>query len=178
MAAWLETREFTVFGTLKFTNGHSISEQKAEPILRKFFNKLDKLYLGPNLVAAGHRIERAVFMHTGTSRSNLHYHFMANPAKDIGMFCETARCVWDETSSFTMGYENTLISDVRSLDRTASYCVHEYQTHGADTLHLSTTHQKKAIPTHNPIYAMRRMLKRQQQNELIKEPAWMQTFLR
>jgi hypothetical protein len=171
MTAWLASNEFTAFGTLKFTDGYNMTVEQGEQNLRKFFNNLDRLYFGSNLVNAGHRIERAVFMHTGTSRSNLHYHFLAGPPNDTNFFCETARCVWDETSSFTMGYENTLIDDVRNLNWAASYCVHEYQQHGADTLVLAATHSSLPDQNVNPIHAQRRLQKRCVQNHLTKERA-------
>ena len=48
-----------------------MKDWQGERQLRRFFNTLDRVYMGPNLVAAGHRIERAVFIHTGASSSNL-----------------------------------------------------------------------------------------------------------
>ena len=55
IAAWLATRNFTVFGTLKFTDGHDMLNEKGEKLLRKFLNTLDRIYLGSNLINAGHR---------------------------------------------------------------------------------------------------------------------------
>lgn len=120
-------------------------------------------------MAAGHRIKRAAFMHTGISRSNLHYHFLARPPGDTDLFCETARCVWDETSSFTMNYKDTFIDQVRNLDKAASYCTHEYQTHGADTLVLAATHAALPALKVDPIHMKRRLTKRSAQNIRTKQ---------
>jgi hypothetical protein len=70
LATWLAKTDWQVFGTLKFTDGHSISEHKAEAIVSKFFNSLDRAYLGRNLVDAGHRLERVVF--TCCTNTRLH----------------------------------------------------------------------------------------------------------
>ena len=171
IAAWLATRNFTVFGTLKFTDGHDMLDEQGEKLLRKFLNKLDRIYLGSNLINAGHRIERVVFKHTGESFNNLHYHFVARPAGDIDFFCETARCVWDEISTFTMGLENTIIDQIRNQDDVANYCLHEYWVHGADTLVLPTIHKSTPTPNINPIHQQCRLEKRISQNELTKQRA-------
>jgi hypothetical protein len=171
LAMWLAQTDWQVFGTLKWTDGHSIGEQRAEAILRKYFNSLDKTYFGDKMVAAGHRIERAVFRHMGTSNSNLHYHFVARPNTNIAAFCETARCAWEEASSFTMGYENTWIGGVRDVENAVHYGLHEYKTLGADTLFLPATHCAQPRPTPKPIHQLRRLLVRKAANERTKETA-------
>jgi hypothetical protein len=169
MAAWLVGKKFTVFGTLKFTFGHNVTDRHGEKLLRKFFNKLDIIYLGSNLVDSGCRIERAVFMQTGTSGSNLHYHFLAKPIGDINFFCETARCVWAETSDFTMSFKHTVVDEVRNLEACGMYCGHEFWVHGADTIVLAVTHNSGPTLTSNPIYAQRRLDKRHENNEMTKK---------
>ena len=108
-------------------------------------------------------------MHTGTSGSNLHYHFLANPIGDIGFFCETARCVWAEISDFTMGFKNTLVDEVRNLEASGIYCGHEFWVHGADTIVLAVSHNAGPRLTTNPIYAQRRLDKRREKNEMTKQ---------
>ncbi|WP_037306887.1 hypothetical protein [Ruegeria halocynthiae] len=170
---WLAQAGWTVFGTLKFTDGYSTSEHKAGQCVRRFFNELDRTYIGRNLADNGHRIERAVFRQLGSSGSNLHFHFVAKPNANIENFCETARCVWDETSSFTMGYEHTIIEKARSAAHTARYGLHEFDKLGADTLYLPATHFSKLPPSPKPIHTFRRLTKRQAANELTKETALM-----
>ena len=171
LARWLEETSWQIFGTLKFTNGQDISEQRAFADLRRFFNQLDKLYMGDKMVEAGHRIERAVFKQFGSSGENLHYHFVARPNANPHQFCVTARCIWEETSRFTMGYENTWISEVQDSNSAVHYCLHEYMALGADTLCLSTTHRSEEHPMPKPIHRLRRLLRRQLRNEQTSETA-------
>ncbi len=174
---WLTQTEWTVFGTLKYTNGYDMVEAKATADLRKFFSVLDRYYMGRELVDAGHRVERAVFRQLGSSGSNLHFHFVAKPNANIEGFCETARCVWDETSSFTMGYEHTVIERARSAENTARYGLHEFERLGVDTLYLPAMHFSKQPPLTKPIHKLRRLAKRQAANELTKETALMRAAL-
>jgi hypothetical protein len=166
---WLADYNWQVFGTLKFTDGESISDKKAEAIVRKFFNALDRAYLGHKLVDAGNRIERVVFRQLGHSGANLHFHFVANPTSSVTHFCETARCIWDEASTFTMGYENTVIEPVRSAARSGSYGLHEYRRLGSDTLHLDATHLDQRDVPSKPILTLRRLLRRHDKNEQTRE---------
>lgn len=177
LKTWLAATDWTVFGTLKFTDGHSISEHKAEAIVRKFFNGLDRAYLGRNLVDAGHRIERVVFKQLGSSGSNVHYHFIAQPGVNAEQFCNAAKCAWGEASNFTMAYEHTVIEPVKSAKRTSSYGLHEFWKLGTDTLCLHATHLSQQHPKIKPIQKLRRLLKIQVKNECTTESALMRMAL-
>ena len=174
---WLAATDWAVFGTLKFTDGHSISEHKAEAIVRKFFNNLDRAYLGRNLVDAGHRIERVVFKQLGSSGSNVHYHFVAQPGVNAEQFCNAAKCAWGEASNFTMAYEHTVIEPARSATGASSYGLHEFWKLGADTLCLHATHLSQQHPKTKPIQKLRRLLKIQTKNEHTTESALMRVAL-
>lgn len=174
---WLAQAGWTVFGTLKYTSGYDIAERKAEADVCRFWNELDRTYLGRNLVDKGHRIERFVFKQLGSSGSNLHFHFVAKPDANIEQFCETARCVWDETSCFTMGYEHTVIERARSGKNTARYGLHEFEKLGADTLYLPATHFCKQLKSPKPMHKLRRLTKRQAANDKTRETALMRVSL-
>ncbi|MFT5742307.1 MAG: hypothetical protein ACI86S_000365 [Paracoccaceae bacterium] len=174
---WLAGTEWTVFGTLKFTDGHRINERKAEAIVRKFFNSLDRAYFGCNLVDAGHRIERVVFKQLGSSGSNVHYHFVAKPYFNTEQFCNAAKCAWAEASNFTMGYEHTVIEPARSAAGARNYGLHEFWKLGADTLCLHATHLSQQHPKIKPIQKLRRLLKIQVANEKTKERALVRVAL-
>lgn len=174
---WLTQTDWTVFGTLKYTNGYDIAEAKAVADMHRFFGTLDRLYMGRKQIDAGYRIERAVFRQLGSSGSNLHFHFVAKPNANVEGFCETERCVWDETSSFSMGYEHTVIERARSAEDTARYGLHEFDRLGVDTLCLSAMHLAKQPPAPKPIHALRRLTKRQAANERTKEAALMRVAL-
>lgn len=177
LANWLASKGWQVFGTVKLTNGHDMSDSKAEAIMRKFFNSLDRAYLGHNLVNAGHRIERVVFKQFGCSGSNIHFHFVANPNVNIEQFCEAAKCYWDEASNFTLGYEHTVIEPARSAANTSAYGLHEFWRLGADTLCLEATHISQHQPEIKPIQKLRRLLKIQLKNERTKERALLRVAL-
>jgi hypothetical protein len=177
LATWLAKTDWQVFGTLKFTDGHSISEHKAEAIVRKFFNSLDRAYLGRNLVDAGHRLERVVFKQLGSSGSNLHFHFVAQPGVNAEQFCDAAKCAWDEASNFTVGFEHTVIERALSPTNTSGYGLHEFWRLGTDTLCLNATHMSQCHPTTKPIQKLRRLLKIQTKNDCTKERALMRVAL-
>lgn len=174
---WLMQTDWTVFGTLKYTNGYDIAAEKAAADLHRFWCALDRLYMGRKQTDAGYRIGRAVFRQLGSSGSNLHFHFVAKPNANAEGFCETARCVWDETSSFTMGYEHTVIERARSATNTVRYGLHEFEKLGVDTLYLPATHFSKQPPFAKPIHKLRRLAKRQAANGLTKETALMRAAL-
>lgn len=175
---WLSTYDWTAFGTLKFTDGFCITEKNATDTIMRFFNSLDKIYLGSNLIAKNYRIGRVVFAHKGTSGQNLHYHFLALPPACPSLFCETAKCLWAELSTFTMGYEHQHIEIIQSVSRAASYCLHEYPHLNSDTLFLPATHLPSQLPTRRPIHQLRRLVKRHKQNEALIESAHMRLALR
>jgi hypothetical protein len=94
MAAWLETREFTVFGTLKFTDGFSLHDARGEQLVRQYFCALDRTYYGNAVKNTGMRHNRVVFKHMGTSRENLHYHFLSKPHTDPALFAQLSKKQW------------------------------------------------------------------------------------
>lgn len=158
LSDWLQQTEWSVFGTLKFTDGQSIPEDKAEALLRLFFNKLDRLYLGSNLVKSGQRIERVTFKHLGSSGENLHYHFIANPIGDAIRFCEIARQTWGDIGRETLSYDETRIEEIKVSDCAATYGLHEFWRAGADTIHLATTHRANLTLDAAPMAKLRRLL--------------------
>jgi hypothetical protein len=136
MAAWLETREFTVFGTLKFTNGFAVHDARGEKIVRQYFCALDRVYYGNASTYMGMRHNRIVFKHMGTSQENLHYHFLAKPHTDPTLFAQLAKKQWAKMGSWTAGWEKTEIDSVRCNSAASNYMVHEFHTLGADTICL------------------------------------------
>lgn len=180
-ADWLTSKQFNVVGTLKYTDGESISDRSAEGILRKFFNSLDILYFGSNRVESGHRINRVVFRQLGISGSNLHFHFLAQSPADPHHFCDIARWEWANASRFTIGYSDVDIAPLRNKRAAAQYGLHEYWRLGGDTIHLPTSHLCGQHPSVRPLSRMRRLLKQSERNtrsfELLTEPRWLHRHL-
>src|SRR6056297_3501929 len=131
---WIASQDFSVFGTLKFTDGFEISEFTAERILRRYFCSLDRAYYGNATSNKGMRHKRLVFRHLGSSGQNLHYHFLAKPHTDPRLFSLLASKQWGAMGSWTMSAADTDIGPVRCNQAAATYVMHEYGTLGPDCL--------------------------------------------
>ena len=165
LAEWLNQREWRIFGTLKFADGSLIPEQQAERSLKIFFNKLDRLYFGSNLVRSGQRIERITFRHLGTSGENLHYHFIANPPGNVAKFCDNAKHIWGNLDYSTLSQGETRVEPIGTSTRAATYGLHEYWRNGADLIHLPTTHISSSHIEPASMPKMRRLLKQEDLNQ-------------
>jgi hypothetical protein len=64
-ASWLEAEPWTIFGTLKFTDGQKISVERALELARVYWQRLDTIYFGAQVRRNNIRIERAVFLTNG-----------------------------------------------------------------------------------------------------------------
>jgi hypothetical protein len=158
---WMVETNWQVFGTLKFTDGSAISLRRAENLVCKYFNKLDRAYYGNAATNVGMRHNRVVVKHMGTSGTNLHYHFLAKPDTDPALFADLARKQWAHMSSWTMGFADTDIAAVRSNKGSSIYMLHEYDKLGADTVFLqaSALNAPKYSPLkYRNIRQMRRLL--------------------
>lgn len=136
---WLVAQGFTVFGTLKFTDGTELTDANGERTVRAFFSALDRAYFGHAVENVGMRHTRVVFRHTGISNTNLHYHFLAKPHTDPQLYMQLAAKQWSKMSSWTMNAGDTQIERVRSREATATYILHEYAKQGADCICLSAS---------------------------------------
>lgn len=168
---WLETTNWNVFGTLKSISGEDISLPVATKNARSFFNKLDRLYLGSELVSKGNRIERMVFLHQGISGQNTHFHFLAHTQSNVEQFCENARCLWQETNELNSSVLQTVIEPIISIPRATTYCLHEFNRLGADTLALDMCQKASSTPRVRPIHKFRRLLRQHYKNQEIIELA-------
>lgn len=164
LTEWLAKHNWTVFGTLKFNNGFEVGERYGDAMVKNFFNRIDRIYYGSNLVNAGHRVDRVVSKHLGPSAQNLHYHFVARPNSDPINFCINTRCIWDEVSPRTLGYEKTWIDPVRDNKAASHYLLHEYPNLHADTLFVEASHLNHHAKRPKPLSVLRRLLKRQETN--------------
>lgn len=168
---WLETTNWNVFGTLKSISGEDIPLPIARKNARSFFNNLDRLYLGSKLVSKGNRIERMVFLHQGISGQNTHFHFLAHTQSNVELFCENARCLWHKTNELNSSVLQTVIEPIISIPRATTYCLHEFNRIGADTLALDMCHKARSTPKVRPIHKFRRLLRQHDKNQEIIERA-------
>ena len=159
---WLVEQNFTVFGTLKFTDGFEIHHKLAEKLVRKYFTALDRAYYGSAVTNSNIGHNRAVFLHKGASQQNIHYHFLAKPNTDAALFCKLARKQWAGLDTHTMGFLDTQIELVRDNDAAANYMLHEYKNLGANTLFTAATHiNTSTVPVakYRNMRQLRRLLK-------------------
>ncbi|WP_170375262.1 hypothetical protein [Ruegeria atlantica] len=162
---WLVAQDFTVFGTLKFTDGSELTDTHGERTVRAFFSALDRAYFGHAVENVGMRHKRVVFRHTGISNTNLHYHFLAKPHTAPLLYAQLASKQWAKMSSWTMGASNTQIELVRSEEATATYILHEYGKQGADCICLSASSLQppsRSAHSYRNLAQLRRLLKLQQ----------------
>lgn len=159
---WLVEQDFTVFGTLKFTDGYNIHDALAEKLVRKYFGALDRVYYGNAVANNNVRHSRAVFLHKSFSQENTHFHFLAKPNADAALFCRLARKLWAVLDTHTMGFLDTQIKPVRDNKESANYMLHEYKRLGADTLFTPVTHINTSIvpvAKYRNMHQLRRVLK-------------------
>lgn len=120
---WVQQFNWTVFGTLKFTDGTRVGREQGENIVRKFWHKLDRMHYGQNMVGRGAGIQRFVSLQFGESRANRHYHFVASPPHPK-LFCTAANKVWGEMTSWCDA-THSWIQIAESSNDTSSYVMHE-----------------------------------------------------
>lgn len=123
LADWLNEREWTVFGTLKFTDGTTIHRARADELVSRFWHGLDRRYFGRLVLDKGARIVRATTLQLGEHHANRHYHFVASPPFPAD-FCEIAKREWGGLDKWCDG-ERSWITLTRSSKHAASYTVRE-----------------------------------------------------
>lgn len=124
-----------IFGTLKFADGNQTSAHKADKVIRRFWNEIDRTWFSAAAVKRNIRIPRVCVKHLGSTGTNIHYHFTAQ-ANDALAFTKVAKAVWFGADRFT-GISD--ISVIRNRQDAYHYLLHEYlQTE--DTLQEVTTH--------------------------------------
>lgn len=158
---WLMCRQFTVFGTLKFTDGFNINSELAEKLVRKYFNALDRTYYGNAAFNSNVRHDRAVFLHKGKSQQNIHYHFLAKPNTDALLYCRLARKLWGDLGTRTIGYLDTQIEMIKNGDAAVSYMLHEYRELGTSTVFTAASFFAAAelpVRKYRNIHQLRRLL--------------------
>ena len=149
MAAWMAEKDFSIFGTLKTTDGTALHEAGGEKLVQQFFCALDRAYYGNAVTNVGMRHHRIVFKHMGTSQQNLHYHFLAKPHTDPTLFAQLAKKQWAKMGRWTAGWQETEIELVRCSAAASNYMVHEFGTLGSDTICLPASSFKE--PARDPL---------------------------
>jgi hypothetical protein len=136
----LLTRDWNVFGTLKFENGRTIGRYNADKLLRRYWNKIDLTFFGKAAERQNIRVPRWCFAHEGSDSENLHVHFaLLAPVADIKRSCCVLNAVWAQQHNQTAPMAKNWILPVNDRFKVASYLTKEYWRLGNDTFldHLS-----------------------------------------
>ena len=136
----LLTRDWNVFGTLKFVNGRTIGRYTADKLLRRYWNKIDRVFFGKAAERQNIRVPRWCFAHEGSDSENFHVHFvLLAPIFDVELTCCVLNSVWEQHHGQTAPLNKNWITPVWERSEVASYVTKEYWRLGNDTLldHLS-----------------------------------------
>jgi hypothetical protein len=136
----LLTRDWNVFGTLKFVNGRTIGRYTADKLLRCYWNKIDVTFFGKAAERQNIRVPRWCFAHEGSDSENFHVHFaLLAPVADIKRSCCVLNAVWAQHHKQTAPMAKNWILPVNDRFEVASYLTKEYWRLGNDSFldHLS-----------------------------------------
>lgn len=123
----LLTRDWNVFGTLKFVNGRTIGRYTADKLLRRYWNKIDRLFFGKAAERQNIRVPRWCFAHEGSDSENFHIHFaLLAPVADIKRSCCVLNAVWAQEHKQTAPLSKNWILPVNDRSEVASYLTKEY----------------------------------------------------
>jgi len=130
----LLTRDWNVFGTLKFVNGRTIGRYTADKLLCRYWNKIDRTFFGKAAERQNIRVPRWCFEHEGSDTENFHVHFaLLAPVADIKRSCCVLNAVWAQHHNQTAAMAKNWILPVNDRSEVASYLTKEYWRLGADT---------------------------------------------
>jgi hypothetical protein len=121
---WINSRDWDVFGTLKFQPIRMISGQKAHQIVRHFWNHLDRVIYG-KAAEKGCRVARWCFAHEGSHSDNYHVHFVAKSPIDADLFCCLSNALWSKQDRATASIQKNWITPVHHRDRVVQYLTKE-----------------------------------------------------
>lgn len=140
---WMCSAELDTYATLKFKNGYDIAEDAAERTLSQYLNRLDRTYFGKREIRQGLRVQRFVFLHTGRSGQNIHYHIAFKALGPLQQFCTVAHNVWSKNFAETCG-NTSQVTQIRSLKASSEYSLHEYAKLGDRSFVAQYSHINQA----------------------------------
>ena len=131
----LLTKEWDVFGTLRFVNGRTIERHSANTLLRSYWNKMDRVMFGKAAERQSIRVPRWCFAHEGADTENFHIHFVLKSATlDTEQMCCLLNAVWAQLHAQTAPLAKNWVMPVQDRAAVASYVTHEYWRLGSETL--------------------------------------------
>ena len=131
----LLAQDWDVFGTLKFVNGRTIGRETANTLLRRYWNKMDRVIYGKAAERQNMRVPRWCFAHEGADSENFHVHFVMKSAlHDTQSICCLLNAVWAQHHTQTAPLSKNWIMPVQDRAAVASYVTHEYWRMGSDTI--------------------------------------------
>jgi hypothetical protein len=141
--AWTDeiaNSDFDVVGTLKFTDGRKVSEDKAALLWGAYWHKIDRIVFGH---AADKRwgVNRLCFDELGEYESNRHLHFVAQAPIDTELFCAVLNAVWEGFCADAAALRFNHVTPIRSKRDAGAYIVKETGNQNARFAGLKCSHR-------------------------------------
>lgn len=121
---WLASKEWNIFGTLKFHPVRHIGANDAQKVIRHFWNRLDRVVYG-KAAERGCRVQRWCFAHEGSHSDNYHVHFIAKSPISEDDFCCLSNVLWTKQDRSTASIQKNWITPVIHRDRVLYYLTKE-----------------------------------------------------
>ena len=139
-ATWIAQQQFWLFGTAKYVDGTEITEHKLKKDIRHYFNTLDKAMLNRRDYNEGRRLQRLVFIETGKSRSNRHFHFFIKGShlRQYRLLKDTAEALW--TRHITQASDILIEDNIEFIQERKGYCWKEFDALHSETLFTECCH--------------------------------------
>ena len=132
---YLLEQNWDVFGTLKFVDGRTIGSVTANKLLRSYWNKIDRVFLGHAADRKGVRVPRWCFAHEGSDTENFHVHFLLkSPIADTAHACTVLNAVWAQHHYQTGPLAKNWIMPVNNRQDAVNYATREYWRLGSATM--------------------------------------------
>ena len=141
---WISSQAWNIFGTLKFQPIRMISGQEAHKVVRRFWNRLDRVIYG-KATERGCRVQRWCFAHEGSQSDNYHVHFVAQSTIEPDLFCCLCNTLWTKQDRATASIEKNWITPVLHRDHVVRYLTKEVWKLGATSFDpaLSCSHAQQ-----------------------------------
>jgi hypothetical protein len=138
---WMLSREWDVFGTLKFQPIHLAGDQHCHKVLKQYWNKLDRVIYG-KAAEKGFRVERWCLAHEGSHNDNYHVHFVAKAPIDPDLFCCLSNTLWTKQDRITCSIDHNWITPALYRDRVANYLTKEVWKLGGGSFDAELSFEK------------------------------------
>jgi len=124
---WVEEIGFWLWATCQYVDGSLVSDRRCIRDAQYFFNMLDREVLCRELIREGIRLPRLVFLETGKSRENTHFHYfiMGYEWEQYSSIRDVSKYFWE--SSILQARDCVVQDNMSSRDNRSGYPWKELQ---------------------------------------------------